>query len=86
MALIAVRVKPGASRSEIIGFKDGCWQVRLSAPPVDGKANKALLEMLSRRLKVPRSSLEIVRGQRGRYKQVMVASLAEADINRRLGG
>ena len=86
MALIAVWVKPGASRSEIIGFKDGYWLVRLSAPPVDGKANTALLEILSRRLKVPRSSLEIVRGRRGRYKQVAVDGLAEADINRRLGG
>ena len=86
MAIIAVRVKPGASRNEIIGFKDGCWQVRLSAPPVDGKANAALLEILSRRLKVPRSSLEIVRGRRGRSKQVMVDGLAEADIHRRLGG
>ena len=86
MALIAIRVKPGASRSEIIGFKDGCWQVRLSAPPVEGKANKALVEILSRCLKVPRSSLEIVRGQRGRSKQVAVDGLAEADILKRLGG
>ena len=51
-----------------------------------GMSNAALLEILSRRLKVPRSSLEIVRGRRGRSKQVMVDGLAEADIHRRLGG
>jgi len=81
---ISVWVKPGAARSEVTGCEDGVWHIRIAAPAVEGKANKGLLDYLSKRLGLPKSRLEIVRGQRGRRKQVSVDGLDVDEITLRL--
>ena len=69
MTLVTVRVTPGASRNEI-SERDGTLVVRVTAPPVEGKANKAVIRLLAKHFGVPPSQMEIVRGQNSREKVV----------------
>jgi uncharacterized protein (TIGR00251 family) len=77
----SVRVLPRSSRSEIIGEAEGVLRVKLTAPPVEGAANKALVELLSDKLKVAKSRITILTGQSGRAKVISVAGLTKADIS-----
>lgn len=76
-AAITVRVTPRARNNEIIEvLSDLTVKIRLTAPPVEGKANKALIEFLSDVLDIPKSKIEIVAGETGRDK---IVSILEAD-------
>ena len=67
-----VRVAPRAARAAIAGVHAGALKLSLTAPPVDGAANAALIELLADALSVPRRAVRIVRGERGRTKTVCV--------------
>lgn len=69
----AVRVIPRASRDAIEGEYQGALKVRLTAPPVDDRANAALIRLLAERLNVPRSAVRIVAGEKSRTKRVEIA-------------
>ena len=73
---VPVRVKPRASRTRVLGCKEGCLEVAVAAPPVEGLANRELLRELARRLKVPRSQLNLVSGKTGRHKRVAVQGVS----------
>jgi uncharacterized protein (TIGR00251 family) len=78
-ARISVRVQPRAARSEITGYREGVLLVRLTSPPVDGRANEELCRLLARRLRTGRRSVEVVRGVRSRDKVLRVTGIdAEA--------
>jgi len=81
---LAIRVTPRSSKNEISEIlSDGTVRIRLTAPPVEGKANEALLSFLSDVLDIPRSKIEIVAGETGRDKLVSILGLdAEAVHNR----
>jgi len=79
-----VRVQPRASRSEIVGEYDGAIRVRLSAPPVDGAANDALVDLLASELSVVRRNIAIVSGASPRNKTVAVAGVDVASVERLL--
>lgn len=68
-----VRVVPRAGRTEVAGLHAGSLRIRLAAPPVEGKANAALVRFLARSLGVPRGAVSVVSGERGRAKTVEVA-------------
>jgi hypothetical protein len=80
-----VRVQPRARRDEIAGERDGRLVVRVTAPPVDGKANAALRKLLAKRLGVPPGSVTVVRGEGSRDKLVEVDGLDDAVLRRTLG-
>lgn len=82
---LRLRVQPRASREELAGLADGAIRVRLTAPPVDGAANAALVGFLARRLKVPRSAIDLVTGSTGRAKLVEVTGISAEAAARRLG-
>lgn len=67
-----VRVVPRASKSEIVGVEGDALKIRLQAPPVEGKANEALVKFLAERLAVSKSQIEILSGHTGRTKVVRV--------------
>ncbi len=73
---IRVRLQPKASRSEVTGYRedpatgDQVLGVRVTAPPVDGKANKALLALLAKEFKVPKSKIRIIQGETSRDKLI----------------
>jgi len=70
--MLAIRVQPNASVSEVAGEYGDQLRVRLAAPPVDGRANEALVTFLARALDVPKSSVSVARGQSSRSKTVRV--------------
>jgi len=75
-AALAIRVTPRASKNEIVDIlSDGTVKIQLTAPPVEGQANEALVKFLSKVLDVPISSLEIVAGDTGRDKLVSIKDL-----------
>ena len=81
MARIEVRVTPRAARTEITGFDAaGRLLVRLSAPPVDGKANEALIEILAKTLGVSKRQVTIDRGDRSRIKLIEVEDMNDDEL------
>lgn len=80
-----VRLTPRASKDEVSGFVGETLQVRVTAVPVDGRANEALLRLLARTTKVPRSSVRIVAGHASREKVVAIDGVASEELHRRLG-
>jgi uncharacterized protein (TIGR00251 family) len=67
-----VKVIPRAQRDEIVGVEGGALKIRLHAPPVEGRANEALVKFLADVLHIPRAQIEIVRGETSRHKIVRV--------------
>lgn len=84
-ALLRVRVQPRAKRDEVVGERAGAIVIRLKAPPVDGKANAALVAFIAKAANLPRSHVEIVRGASSREKAVRVSGVSEQDLRRALG-
>ena len=82
--LLSVRVTPRASRDQIAGWEGDLLRVRVTAPPVEGRANDAVLRLLARALDVPQSRLTLVRGQTQRNKVVAVEGLTEEEVRARL--
>jgi uncharacterized protein (TIGR00251 family) len=76
----AVRVQPRASRDEVVGEYQGGLKIRLTAPPVDDRANEALRKLLASRLNVPMAAVRIAAGQRSRSKRVQVRGVTAAMI------
>ncbi|PIU91984.1 MAG: YggU family protein [Anaerolineae bacterium CG_4_9_14_0_8_um_filter_58_9] len=84
-AALAVRVTPRASRNEIFGvLNDGTVKIHLTAPPVEGQANEALLKFLSEVLGVPVSRLDIVAGKTGRDKLVSIMGVDAETVHKRI--
>jgi hypothetical protein len=84
--MFLVRVTPRASRDAIEGEYQGALKVRLTAPPVDDRANDALRKFLAANLKVPASAVRIVAGEKNRTKRVLVKGVTSAQIQQLLGG
>jgi uncharacterized protein (TIGR00251 family) len=82
---IRVRVIPAASRNEIVPLDRYEWRLRLTAPPVEGKANRLMVEFLAERLDVHRSQIRLLKGATSRNKIVEIRGLNESEISERLG-
>ncbi len=81
-AAIAVRITPRASKNEIVEIlNDGTIKIRLTAPPVEGKANAALITFLSEILGVNSSKLDIVAGFTGKDKLITVIDLSPEEVH-----
>ena len=84
--ILDVWVQPNASRSEILGFRDGRLRIRVAAPPREGKANQLLREILSGALGVAPSQVEVLSGHKDRRKRVRVIGvLPDPDTLKILG-
>ena len=81
---LRVRVQPRASRNALSGEREGALVVRLTAPPVEGAANEALVRLLGKALGVAPSAVRVVSGATGRNKVVSVAGLDAATARERL--
>lgn len=80
---IAVRVTPRSRRNEI-SWEAGTLRVWLTAPPVDGAANEALIKLLAARLELPRSALRIVQGATGRQKVLEIDGITDEELFKKL--
>ena len=72
ISLLTVRVQPGAKKPRVAGKLGDLWKIAVRAPPVDGKANAALLEFLSEVFDLPRSAVNIKRGSTSRTKTIAI--------------
>ncbi len=70
--ILRIYLQPRASRDEIVGPHGGSLKVRITAPPVDGKANEHLLKYLAKQFGVPRSQISITAGEQSRHKQLCI--------------
>lgn len=84
-AHVSVRLQPRASRDEIVGMRDGVLVVRVTAPPVDWRANAALCKLVARRAGVAPTRVSVVRGERSRDKLVRVEGIEPAALAAALG-
>lgn len=69
---LVVRVIPRSSRNKVEKQEDDSYRVYITAPPVDGQANKKTLDLLSKEFGVPKSEIEIIKGKRGRNKVIVI--------------
>lgn len=79
-AQFALRVQPRASRNAIVGTMGDAVKLAITAPPVDGKANHAVVEYLSDLFRVPKSSIVIVSGETGRNKLIAVRGMRAEQV------
>jgi uncharacterized protein (TIGR00251 family) len=82
--VLNVRVVPRSSKSLIDGVADGSLRVRLAAPPVDGAANAALIELLARYFGIPKSRISILSGQRAKQKRLLLRGVDPSQVRERL--
>jgi uncharacterized protein (TIGR00251 family) len=83
-AELRVHVQPRASKNEIVGWREGSLAVRLTAPPVEGAANKACRDFLADVLGVKRADVELVSGEKSREKRFRISGLSPAELAARL--
>jgi uncharacterized protein len=79
-----VLVQPRASRARLGPLHDGRLKVSVTAPPVDGEANAAVIELFAKSLDVPRGSVEVIAGASSRRKTVRIATASPAAVRARL--
>lgn len=82
--LLPVRLHPGARRNAITGEHDGALKIALTAPPVDGKANEALLRYLAEILGLSQNRIELKSGQTSRSKMVLIREMPAVEVTERL--
>ena len=77
---LKIRISPNSSKNEIIKGDDGV-KIKITAQPIEGKANKAVVEFLSKEFKIPKSSIEIVKGTTSKEKTILIQTNDEEQIN-----
>ena len=78
---IKVKVLPRSSRNQIIGKEGDLFKVKLTSPPVEGKANKALIEFLAEKLGIGKGRIEIISGKSSSLKIVRISGLSLEDVS-----
>jgi len=74
--IFKIKVQPGAAKNEIVGVQGDALKVKINAPPVKGKANKALISFLADKLGVKKSEVEIISGHTSKIKKIKVVGEA----------
>ena len=82
--VLKVRAQPGARKTSIVGEQRGALKVAVTAPPEQGRANKALLETLRQCLGLKRSQVELLAGQTSRDKRFLIRGLSQVELLARL--
>ncbi len=82
---LKVLLQPRASRDGIVGMHGDALKVKVSAPPLEGRANKALKKLLAEHLAIPPSRIEIITGQRSREKLLSIFGISREEVERALG-
>jgi uncharacterized protein (TIGR00251 family) len=82
--LLSLYVQPRASRNELAGLHGDSLKLRLTTPPVDGKANKAVIAFLAKLLKIPKSAIVIRSGLQSRKKKLLVSGMDEDTLRHTL--
>lgn len=81
---VKIRVQPRASKNQIVGWMEDALKVRLTAPPVEGEANAALLRFIAEYFGLPRSEVVLVTGATSRQKVIRINGLTAAQVSQRV--
>jgi hypothetical protein len=84
MAILQVHVIPNARSDVVVGKHGGALKIKLRAPPIEGKANVALLRFLAEQLKLPRKAIVLKSGEKSRDKTIQIHGLSKEDMYTRL--
>lgn len=76
---LRIHAQPNASKTEVVGPVEGALKIRLRAPPVDGKANDALIEFLAKFFRRPRRDVTLLKGEGSRHKLVQIDGITAAE-------
>jgi uncharacterized protein (TIGR00251 family) len=82
---LKVRLQPRASRDGIDGLHGDALKVRVTAPPLEGRANKAVKKLLAEQLGLPPSQIEIIAGEHSKEKLLRISGISRAEMERALG-
>ena len=72
IVIISIYVQPGAKRTEVVGLHGNALKIRLASPPIDGRANSALLKYLAKQFAVPLRQVTLKQGEKSRSKTVII--------------
>ena len=78
--ILNLKISPNASKNMLV-FEETGLKVKITAQPIDGKANKALIEFLSKQFTVPKTCFEILKGEISRDKTILISNINEEKIN-----
>lgn len=79
---IDARIIPKSSRNEVVSEESGLVKIKVTSPPVDGKANKAVVDLLAKQLKVPKKDIQIVSGEKSRNKKIRISGISLSEFNK----
>ncbi|MBN1905955.1 MAG: DUF167 domain-containing protein [Deltaproteobacteria bacterium] len=79
---IVARIIPKSSRNEIMGLEVGIVKIKVTAPPVEGMANRAVIELISKELKIPRRDIEIISGDKSKNKRIRVHGVSDLSFSK----
>jgi len=82
---LEVRVQPRSSKNQIIGEYEGALKIKLTAPPVEGEANKVLVKFLAGLLKVPSKNVKLIKGETSRNKIVEIKGIDKETLLKKIG-
>jgi uncharacterized protein len=82
--ILPVRAQPGARRNEFRGEQEGMLKVSVTQSPEKGKANKALVELLSKKLGLKKSQIELISGETSHQKRFMIRGLDPKELKQRI--
>jgi hypothetical protein len=83
-ATLAVKARPGAKKNAVLGEENGMVRISVTAPPEDGRANEALIELLRDWLGVKRSQIELLKGQTSREKAFLIRGMTAEALSQQL--
>lgn len=79
-ALLNCRVTPSASRNEITGITGDAVRIKVTSPPIEGRANKAVIALLGKTFKIPKSRIVILKGDTGKLKKILLGGAKSGDV------
>jgi len=83
-ATVEIHLQPGAKRNEVVSLRDGVLWVRVTAPPLKGQANSALLTLVAELLAMPKNNIAIARGYASRHKVITIQGLSPENLTEKL--
>lgn len=78
--ILNLYIQPKASKNKVVGRHGDAIKLQITAPPVDGEANEAVIKFLAQTIEVPRSQVEILSGHQGRRKRVLIKGINSANL------
>lgn len=77
---LEVQVQPRSSRNQVVGEQDGRLKIKLTAPPVEGEANQALVNFLAQLLQIPKKNVKLLKGESSRHKLIEIIGITEPEL------